>query len=120
MRLVNWMMSEHTAAVSDLFSSSVDEHLVEELREVRLGTHLPLTILMSFQCLDTGSEFAYSPKDASVDVIHAFGKTLLRLLACLTDPVVPTSLHVRCVQVTSRDQAFEVRRSNYMTQFTEL
>lgn len=38
----------------------------------------------------------------------AFADTLLQLLDSLTDPVIPASLHAKCTQITSRDEAFEV------------
>jgi phosphatidylinositol-bisphosphatase len=38
----------------------------------------------------------------------AFAQTLLQLLDSLPEPVIPISLHARCAQATSRDEAFEV------------
>ncbi|KAF8241111.1 DNase I-like protein [Tricholoma matsutake] len=62
----------------------------------------------SHNCLDTGEEFPFSPSDNEPHIALAFSMTLLQLLNTLTEPVVPASLHQRCIQMTSRDEAFEL------------
>ncbi|KAJ7092937.1 hypothetical protein B0H15DRAFT_777048 [Mycena belliarum] len=54
------------------------------------------------------SPFEFSPdaKDESRPI--AFGETLLRLLGSLTEPIVSSAVHARCVEMTSRDEAFEM------------
>ncbi|KAF5384264.1 hypothetical protein D9615_003431 [Tricholomella constricta] len=91
MRLVNWMMSER-ANTDGMFILPANESTIDTIRE----------------CLDTGDDFPFSPEDASPGVALAFAMTLLRFLDSLIDPVVPASLHSRCVQMTSRDEAFEL------------
>ncbi|GLB39715.1 putative inositol polyphosphate phosphatase, catalytic domain homologues [Lyophyllum shimeji] len=91
MRLVNTLMSDY-AHVDELFLSAPDEGMVDTIRD----------------CLDTAKDFPFSPDDDNTRVAVAFGATLVRLLESLVDPVVPASLHPRCVQVTSRDAAFEL------------
>jgi len=91
MRLINRMMSEH-ANVDGLFVSPVDENIVNTIRE----------------CLDSGDEFPFAPTDADPQVALAFRATLVRLLDSLIDPIVPEPLHARCIQTTSRDEAFEL------------
>jgi phosphatidylinositol-bisphosphatase len=39
----------------------------------------------------------------------AFAVTLLRFLESLAEPIVPASLHMQCLEMNSRDEAFEVR-----------
>jgi hypothetical protein len=39
----------------------------------------------------------------------AFAQTLLQFLDSLPEPLIPVSLHARCAQIKSRDEAFEVR-----------
>ena len=63
------------------------------------------------QCLDTGDEFPWAPEDTKDPHIPlAFGSTLLMLLDSLTDPVIPGILHSKCVEMSNRDEAFEVSR----------
>ncbi|KAF9460415.1 Endonuclease/exonuclease/phosphatase [Collybia nuda] len=91
MRLVNWMMSEH-ASIDGLFILPAKEDIVDTIRE----------------CLDTGEEFPIIPNEADTEVHLAFAVVLLRLLDSLVEPIVPVSLHSKCTQMTSRDEAFEV------------
>lgn len=90
MRLINWMMSGSHNDI--LFTLSADENTIHTIRE----------------CLDTGEEFPFSPSDNEPHIALAFSMTLLQLLNTLTEPVVPASLHQRCIQMTSRDEAFEL------------
>ncbi|KAI1792704.1 DNase I-like protein [Ganoderma leucocontextum] len=91
MRLVNWLMSNGTQA-EGLFLIPGDEELVRRIRED----------------LDTGEEFSVDAAAADPKTAVAFAETLLQLLDSLTDPVIPSSLHAKCTQITSRDEAFEI------------
>ncbi|KAJ6625186.1 DNase I-like protein [Mycena sp. CBHHK59/15] len=91
MRLVNWMMAPDIK-LDDLFAVPAEQTTVETIRE----------------CLDTGAEFPFKPDPKNDSVPVAFGETLLRLLESLVEPVVPSELHARCVEMTSRDEAFEL------------
>ncbi|KAJ6552223.1 DNase I-like protein [Mycena vulgaris] len=91
MRLVNWMMGPDIL-LDNVFVSPADETVVDTIRE----------------CLDTGSEFPFSPNPKDESVPIAFGETLLRLLGSLTEPIVPVELHPQCMEMTSRDEAFEM------------
>ncbi|PFH50872.1 hypothetical protein AMATHDRAFT_60376 [Amanita thiersii Skay4041] len=91
MRLVNWMMAG-SARVEKLFLAPADDVYFHTIRE----------------CLDTGEEFPYPPNSEDDRVHLAFGVTLLRFLDSLTTPVVPPLLFSRCLQPTSRDEAFEL------------
>ncbi|KAM5546090.1 hypothetical protein V8D89_000216 [Ganoderma adspersum] len=91
MRLVNWLMSNGTQA-DGLFLTPGDEELVGRIRED----------------LDTGEEFSVDDAAADPKTAVAFADTLLQLLDSLTDPVIPASLHAKCTQITSRDEAFEI------------
>ncbi|KDQ56675.1 hypothetical protein JAAARDRAFT_194649 [Jaapia argillacea MUCL 33604] len=93
MRLVNWLMSNATSI--DLFLHSGDENLVTAIRE----------------CLDTGDEFPFAPNSNGAyeeTICLSFGDALLRFLDSLADPVVPPALHAKCIEMTSRDEAFEL------------
>jgi len=90
MRLINWMMT-HAIDVDGLFVSPVKEHLITAIRE----------------CLDTGADFPIGSKNDS-SLALAFAQTLLQFLDSLSEPVVPVSLHARCAQTNSREEAFEV------------
>ncbi|KAF8065021.1 DNase I-like protein [Lyophyllum atratum] len=91
MRLVNWMMSDHVN-LNGLFILPADENLVDTIRE----------------CLDSGDDFPFAPECDDPQVALAFATTLIRFLDSLVDPIVPVSLHPRCAQMTSRDEAFEL------------
>lgn len=60
------------------------------------------------QCLDTGAEFPFPAEPTDPKVSTALGYTLLQLLESLPEPVVPVSLHGRCIAAATRDAAFEV------------
>lgn len=62
------------------------------------------------QCLDTGADFPEASDDAT-SMALAFGQTLVELLRSWPEPVIPVNIHSKCAQVTSRDEAFEVRRN---------
>ncbi|KAF9453377.1 DNase I-like protein [Macrolepiota fuliginosa MF-IS2] len=93
MRLVNWLMGSDKPP-KNLFLVSPDETTLDTIRE----------------CLDTGEEFPWSPGEnaPAAEASHAFAYTLLRLLDSLIEPIIPALLHPRCVQMTSRDEAFEL------------
>ncbi|PIL28841.1 hypothetical protein GSI_08887 [Ganoderma sinense ZZ0214-1] len=91
MRLVNWLMSNGTQA-DGLFLTPGDEELVRRIRED----------------LDTGEDFSVDNVATDPETAIAFADTLLQLLDSLTDPVIPASLHAKCTQITSRDEAFEI------------
>ena len=65
--------------------------------------------LAGLQCLDTGEDFSVGGAEDDPEAARAFADTLLQLLASLTEPVIPASLHEKCAQIASRDEAFEVR-----------
>lgn len=67
-----------------------------------------LTPEFLLQCLDTGDDFPYSPSTRDPEVPIAFSITLLRFLGSLAEPVVPVSLHPKCLETINRDEAFEV------------
>ncbi|KAJ3544105.1 hypothetical protein NMY22_g2904 [Coprinellus aureogranulatus] len=91
-RLVNWMMT-NTTNMENVFLESGDEANVQKIRE----------------CLDTGDEFPWPPATTKEPHIPlAFGSTLLMLLDSLTEPVIPGILHPKCVEMTNRDEAFEL------------
>lgn len=91
MRLINWLMSADTRKLGcGLFSQSGDDKIMYTLRE----------------CLDTGDEFPYPTQEYDPKVAIAFAATLLLLFSLLPEPIIPEHLYSRCVQVTSRDDAF--------------
>ncbi|KAI0649769.1 hypothetical protein C8Q79DRAFT_346447 [Trametes meyenii] len=91
MRLVNWLMSNATD-IDGLFLARGDAQLVQQIREN----------------LDTGADFTFDGPDKRPQVALAFADALLQFLASLIEPVIPTSLHIRCTETKSRDEAFEV------------
>jgi hypothetical protein len=100
----------------NIFLEPGDETNVQKIREVSyldLAAAVHPTDDMD-QCLDTGDEFPWAPADTKDPHIPlAFGSTLFMLLDSLTDPVIPGILHSKCVEMSNRDEAFEVsmRRS---------
>ncbi|KAJ7595016.1 DNase I-like protein [Mycena floridula] len=89
MRLVNWLMNSNQQ--DGIFTSHGEPSLVGVVRE----------------CLDTGSEYPFrDSEDPKIPLV--FGDTLIQLLDSLVEPIVPVALHPRCVQATSRDEAFEI------------
>ncbi|KAF9255983.1 DNase I-like protein [Marasmius fiardii PR-910] len=92
MRLVNWMMTDGSHAVEDIFVLDADEHIEHQIRE----------------SLDTGNEFPFPTEQKDSATLIAFGETLFRLLSSLPEGIIPEALHSRCGQVTSRDEAFEI------------
>ncbi|KAI0366527.1 DNase I-like protein [Pilatotrama ljubarskyi] len=91
MRLVNWLMSNATH-VDGLFLMQGDEQLVERIRE----------------CLDTGADFTLDEPGGEAKMAIAVADTLLQFLDSLVEPVIPNTLHARCAEMTSRDEAFEL------------
>ncbi|KAJ7507015.1 DNase I-like protein [Mycena galericulata] len=91
MRLVNWMMAPDLN-FDNVFVSPADPKVVDTIRE----------------CLDTGADFPFSPNPKDDKFPVAFGETLLQLLDSLAEPIVPSELHARCMEMTSRDEAFEM------------
>ncbi|THH19550.1 hypothetical protein EW146_g1630, partial [Bondarzewia mesenterica] len=58
--------------------------------------------------LDTTADIS-SPANAATEAFaHAVATVLLALLDSLPEPVIPFSLHARCAEVSSRDEAFEM------------
>lgn len=92
MRLVHWMMTNHVdiVRVVPMVGESAKEHLVATIRE----------------CLDTGAEFPTAIQN-DLSLALAFVQTLLQFLDSLPEPLIPVSLHARCAQINSRDEAFE-------------
>lgn len=90
-RLVQWLM-RNTSNIDNLFISPGDEETVEILRE----------------SLDTGSDFPYPSDTPDPKIPLAFATTLLRLLDSLVEPVLPASMHPRCIEMTNRDEAFDL------------
>ncbi|KAG2108377.1 DNase I-like protein [Suillus discolor] len=92
MRLINWLMT-YVTDPSDLFNGLIEESICINIRE----------------CLDTGDQFP-SPQSGGEHgpLTTAIVSTLVQLLDSLVDPVVPPYLHARCLQMTSRDEAFEL------------
>ncbi|KAF5350453.1 hypothetical protein D9756_008648 [Leucocoprinus leucothites] len=93
MRLVNRLMS-NAKPPDNLFLQPPDEDMITTIRE----------------CLDTGDEFPWPLGEGKVEgkVSHALAHALLQLLDSLTEPILPSILHSRCVQMMSRDEAFEL------------
>ncbi|KAJ7206536.1 DNase I-like protein [Mycena pura] len=91
MRLINWMMASDIS-MENIFVATADEMMVDTIRE----------------CLDTGAEFPFKPSPTDEKVPVAFGETLLRLLDSLPEPLVPVDLQQQCVEMTSRDEVFEM------------
>ncbi|KAG2040787.1 Endonuclease/exonuclease/phosphatase [Suillus americanus] len=92
MTLINWLMT-HVTDPNDLFNVPLEESICMNIRE----------------CLDTGDQFP-SPQSGEEHspLATAIASTLVQLLDSLVDPVVPPYLHTRCLQMTSRDEAFEL------------
>jgi len=91
MRLVNWMMTNNSCT-DDTFVQPANPAIVDTIHE----------------CLDTGKDFPFPPEAEDPRIPLAFGETLLRLLDSLAEPIFPPSLHSTCLQIASRDEAFEL------------
>ncbi|KAF8957550.1 Endonuclease/exonuclease/phosphatase [Flammula alnicola] len=91
MRLINWMMTDTTTRYwiiycsGDMFLARADENIVKNIRE-----------------------FPYKPETSDPQIPIAFAATLLELLESLSDAIIPAPLHTRCLEMTNRDEAFEV------------
>lgn len=92
MTLINWLMT-HVTDPNNLFNGPLEENICMNIRE----------------CLDKGDQFP-SPQsgEGRGPLVTAIASVLVQLLDSLVDPVVPPSLHARCLQMTSRDEAFEL------------
>ncbi|KAF6751635.1 DNase I-like protein [Ephemerocybe angulata] len=91
-RLVNWLMT-NTASTERVFLEPGDEATIGKIRG----------------CLDTGDDFPWNPEEnKDAQIAFSFGSTLLLLLDSLPDPVIPGILHPKCVEMTNRDEAFEL------------
>lgn len=92
MKLINWLMT-HVNDPSDLFNGIPEQSICMTIRE----------------CLDTGDQFpSLESREEHGPLAIAITSTLVQLLESLVDPVVPAYLHARCLQMTSRDEAFEL------------
>ncbi|KAF8909683.1 Endonuclease/exonuclease/phosphatase [Gymnopilus junonius] len=91
MRLVNWMMSS-PANKDELFVIRGAQGIIRIIRE----------------CLDTGDEFPYAPSTPDPQISLAFASALLLFLDSLGDPIIPAVLHPQCLEMTNRDEAFEL------------
>ncbi|KAJ6493027.1 DNase I-like protein [Mycena sanguinolenta] len=91
MRLVNWLMGPDLN-LENVFVSPADETAVEIIRE----------------CLDTGTDFPFSPDQKDDKAAIAFGETLFQLLDSLPEPLIPVEFHARCCEVADRGEAFEM------------
>ncbi|KAG1888409.1 hypothetical protein F4604DRAFT_2032996 [Suillus subluteus] len=93
MTLINWLMT-HVIDPNDLFNGPLEESICINIKE----------------CLDTGDQFPslqYGEEHGPLATVIA--SILVQLLDSLVDPVVPPYLYARCLQMTSRDEAFELR-----------
>ncbi|KAG2134783.1 DNase I-like protein [Suillus clintonianus] len=91
MQLINWLMTHVTDL--NLFNGPPEESICMNIRE----------------CLDTGDQFpSLKSGEEHGPLATAITSTLVQLLDSLVDPVVPPYLHARCLQMTSRDEAFEL------------
>ncbi|KAG1776529.1 DNase I-like protein [Suillus placidus] len=92
MTLINWLMT-HVTDPNDLFNGPLEESICMNIRE----------------CLDTGDQFPFPQSgEERGPLATAIASILVQLLDSLVDPVVPPYLHARCLQMTSRDEAFEL------------
>lgn len=92
MTLINWLMT-HVTDPNDLFNGPLEESTCMNIRE----------------CLDKGDQFpSPQPGEERGPLATAITSILVQLLDSLVDPVVPPYLHARCLQMTSRDEAFEL------------
>ncbi|KAG1888407.1 DNase I-like protein [Suillus subluteus] len=92
MTLINWLMT-HVIDPNDLFNGPLEESICMDIRE----------------CLDTGDQFpSLQSGEEHGPLAAAIAYILVQLLDSLVDPVVPPYLHARCLQMTSRDEAFEL------------
>ncbi|KAG1740451.1 DNase I-like protein [Suillus paluster] len=92
MKLINWLMT-HLTDPNDLFNSTPEESICVTIRE----------------CLDTGDQLpSLESREEHGPLATAITSTLVQLLDSLVDSVVPAHLHARCLQMTNRDEAFEL------------
>lgn len=85
---------------------------------VTTATHVGEELIVH-QSLDTGAELPPSPAPMEVQTVDAdYARTvaavLLTFLRSLPESVVPLSLHQRCAETTSRDEAMEVRYNRFL------
>jgi hypothetical protein len=71
--------------------------------------------LIVHQSLDTGAELPAPTASQTVDANYArtVAAVLLAFLRSLPESVVPSSLHQQCAEITSRDEALEVRYNRF-------
>lgn len=91
MRLIKWIMT-HATDVEGLFIISGEDELKQGIRD----------------CLDTGAEFKSLNPIKHKAAALAFADTLLEFLEVLPNPVFPFALHAKCVQVSTKEEAFEL------------
>ncbi|KAI6145171.1 DNase I-like protein [Pisolithus tinctorius] len=93
MRLINWMMTNSLSETDTFFGRPARRKLCTVIRE----------------CLDTGEEFpTVTAESDRSDLCAAVASTLVAFLDSLVVPVIPPSLHARCLQVRDRETAFEL------------
>ncbi|KAF9045408.1 DNase I-like protein [Panaeolus papilionaceus] len=91
MRLVNWLMSNPVDS-DDLFIIPGKPDIVASIRE----------------CLDTGDEFPFPSSPTDPSIARSFATALVEFLNALPEPLIPANLHSRSLEMTNRDEAFEL------------
>jgi len=103
MKLIGWLTAHDVEAIHDLFIASGNEELAEQIREsLDAGAELP-----PFPAPIASSETQTVDSDAA-NYARTIAMVLLTFLRSLPEPVVPQSLHQRCAEITSRDEALEM------------
>ncbi|KAG1769780.1 DNase I-like protein [Suillus occidentalis] len=93
MTLINWLMT----------------HVTDPRGVCESPSTLTNVFIIVHKCLDTGYQFpSPQPGEECGPLATAITSTLVQLLDSLVDPVVPPYLHARCLQMSSRDTAFEL------------
>ncbi|KIM41337.1 hypothetical protein M413DRAFT_146739 [Hebeloma cylindrosporum] len=93
MRLLDWIMTNKIIP-DDLFLAPGNDTVIQRIQE----------------CLDTGDDFPYNARTPASDeqIPRSFAVTLVRFLDSLLDSIMPAHLHLRCLEMTNRDEAFEL------------
>ncbi|KAI6126805.1 DNase I-like protein [Pisolithus sp. B1] len=109
-RLINWMM---TNASEIVWTFACQESRITNAQHMQ-GTFFRRPAKRKLcaiirECLDTGDEFPPMAAEGDRnDLSAAVASTLVAFLDSLVVPVIPPSLHARCLQAKDREAAFEL------------
>lgn len=106
MKLMGWLTAHDVEAIHDLFIAPGNEELAVQIHE-SLDTGAELPPYPAPMAPESSQTQTVDP-DATASYARTIAAVLLAFLRSLPESIVPLSLHQRCAESTSRDEALEM------------